>query len=230
MRIYLLFILMFACCIVNAQCPPASLQIQTPICDSPRNLKANTIDCSKLKVNWKGNKDQTYIVEASCADPNTNSIIKKNGKDVSCDDDGNCSAIIPVKEGVMVNWNVQSECSINSVLFYSYKIEGDSVLIPYCAIASNTITSRNKLSEAISVFPNPTTGYLTVEYNSNVPGNIKFEIYNSSGMKVFETSDILKKSNNQHQLDLRHLLSGTYFLKIINGVEATQVRFILMHN
>jgi len=212
------------------QCPPSSLKIQTPICDSPRNLKASTNECSKLKVNWKGSRDQTYIVEATYIDPETNDINKQNGRNILCDDAGNCYATIAVKEGVTVNWNVQSQCSINNVIFYSYKIEGDSVLIPYCTASAKSITSNSELSKTVRVFPNPTKRYLNIEYTSKVSGTINFQVYNSNGIEVFKNSYFMKEANNKYTLDLRSLLPGTYFLQTNNGLEITLVKFILLKN
>src|SRR5580765_7670717 len=103
----LLSIALIAVCsnVFSQQCPPAGLKIQTPLCDSPKNLKANAT-CEALQVRWKGNKDQTYIVKANYADPSTNEMFKAEVSDYSCDDNGNCSAIFRVKEGTKVNWSV----------------------------------------------------------------------------------------------------------------------------
>jgi len=214
---------------IFCQCPPSGLKIQTPVCDSPANLQANAINCSKLDVKWIGNKDQTYIVEATYADPATNNIIKENGRNISCDDNGNCSATIAVKEGAEVNWTVQSICSIEGVTFYSYKVDGNETLIPYCQPVTGG--ERKGISnEKIRVYPNPTAGLLMVDYRAELAGNAECIIFDMSGKQVFRKSiGVLSKTVTRYTLDLHNLISGVYILELRNGQDISSARFVLFN-
>ncbi len=228
--LFLLSIILSAfCSSVISQCPQPGLKVQSPVCDSPRNLKVNAINCQKLNVGWKGNKDQTYVVEATYMDAATNTIFHAKGTNISCGEYGNCSATISVKEGAKINWNVQSICLIEGATIHSYKVEGKQVFIPYCQPVT-TREGNNITDETIRVYPNPTTGYLTVEYFSNNAGNIQFKIFDMNGKMVWEKFDVAKKTNNSYKLDLRNLLPGSYMLNVNNGGDVSRVKFVLIRN
>lgn len=72
-----------------------------------------------------------------------------------------------------------------------------------------TITSAEVLlDQSISIYPNPTNGNLNISLGSD----IKFlEVYNPSGKKVYRALNMKKGS---HSIDLRHLPSSVYLLKI----------------
>ena len=99
--------------------------------------------------------------------------------------------------------------------------------MPYCnAIAENA--AKENTDKTICVYPNPTTGYLTVEYYSKTAGNIEFKIYDVSGKMVFKQSGNAIKTSNRYQLDLRGFAKGTYMLKLTNGKEVSQVKVVLL--
>lgn len=63
----------------------------------------NNIDCFTVKLSWKGNKEQQYIANVMGADNNGNTLFEETGAKYSCDENGNCHAVIAVKEGAIVN-------------------------------------------------------------------------------------------------------------------------------
>src|SRR5215471_17295131 len=84
---------------LSQQCPPTVLKIQSPICDTPKNLNASNIKCATAQLNWQGSKEQKYIVTATGIDNAGNVIFKTDSAKYACDESGNCAAIINVKEG-----------------------------------------------------------------------------------------------------------------------------------
>ena len=227
----LIYIALIIACtnVFSQQCPPAGLKIQTPACDSPKNLKAITT-CETLHIKWNGNKEQTYIVKATITDPSTNEIFEAEATDNSCADNGNCSATIQVKQGTKVNWKVQSICIINGATFYSPEIEGNETFIPYCeSIADNA--EKENTDKAIRVYPNPTTGYLTVEYYGKISANMEFRIFDMSGKMVFNTfGNAVANRNNKYQLNLHALASGVYTLTVNNGKDVSKIKVVLSGN
>ncbi|HEX5152711.1 MAG TPA: T9SS type A sorting domain-containing protein [Parafilimonas sp.] len=209
----------------SQQCPQAGLKIQTPVCDSPKNLIAKAA-CEALHIKWKGNKDQAYIVKANYIDPATSQLVEAEAAKQSCDNNGNCSATIRIKEGATVNWSVEAVCSINGATLYSAETKGEATFIPYCNSIADNINKENT-DKAIRVYPNPTTGYLTVEYYSKTAGNIEFKIYDVSGKMVYKQSGSSVKTNNRYQLDLRGFAAGVYTLKLTHGTAVSQVKVIL---
>jgi hypothetical protein len=90
----------------------------------------------------------------------------------------------------------------------------DTAAVYWVAFSDSTIffTGIDDLIEndnSVTVFPNPTSGQLTVNISETF-GQLKYiEIYNSVGQKVL--------SSLQINLDLISLSNGVYFIKVINS-------------
>jgi hypothetical protein len=211
---------------VLCQCPAPGLKVISPICDTPRNLRASDIKCTTVKLNWEGNKNQKYIVNTADS-LGESDISTADSSHYSCDNSGKCATVIPVKQGTKLNWNVQAICSIDGTIIYSPKIDGEPVSIPDCSPISANDKKENN-DKAIKVFPNPTTGYLNVEYDSKIFDIIQFTVFDMSGKKVFsQSSSNLLRTNNLFQLDLHNLSSAMYLLEVRNGSEISRIKFVL---
>ena len=64
-------------------------------------------------------------------------------------------------------------------------------------------------SDKIQLFPNPTSGQLTVEINSNEPATLDMLVIDLHGVTLWETNDALP-----HTLDVSHLPDGIYVLQL----------------
>jgi hypothetical protein len=73
------------------------------------------------------------------------------------------------------------------------------------------------VSENISVFPNPTSGIIYVDCDKSFDA----VIYNYQGQVV------MKKNNNDGQIDLSELTTGVYFLEIIENNNVIIEKIIL---
>ena len=83
----------------------------------------------------------------------------------------------------------------------------------------------------ILVYPNPSTGYLTVECLNKTSGNVKFEVFDMAGKMVFKKFENgLLNSAGSYQLDLHNLISGSYILEVRHVTDVNRVKFILFKN
>jgi hypothetical protein len=79
----------------------------------------------------------------------------------------------------------------------------------------------------ISVFPNPTSGIVNIEFNNNNnPGTYKnsFVIFDAIGNKVFENENSSKSSL---LFDVTYLHNGMYYWVATSGQNRTNGKFIL---
>ncbi|WP_044000889.1 T9SS type A sorting domain-containing protein [Hymenobacter swuensis] len=85
-------------------------------------------------------------------------------------------------------------------------------------IAISTITASSPaLMRAISLYPNPSEGSLTVEVSgANAKGGLQVEVINLLGQRV-HTATV--RDNMTNQVDLSKLSSGMYIVKVKNGNE-----------
>ena len=84
----------------------------------------------------------------------------------------------------------------------------------------NTV-SINDVEEAllnqVSVFPNPSsTGMIQLKYNFKESIDLKLEVVDVTGRKVFDNQYNSLKSGSQ-QIDLSKLSGGVYVVKLITG-------------
>lgn len=214
--------LLLAASNVFSQCQGPQLKITSPICTKPTNAKVNSLSCTELRVQWQGSSDQTYEVNATIKNPVTGKTETFTTTETTCDVEGNCTASIPVLAGTKVTWSVQAICINEGRTFYSYQLRGGKeVTIPNCELneEANSITN---------LFPNPTTGSISVEYLSSNTGNVQFIVYDLMGKAVFTQSEKAAQGmSGTYKFNMPNLPSGIYMLEARNGDDVSQKKFVI---
>ena len=82
---------------------------------------------------------------------------------------------------------------------------GDTTVVTH----SLTEVGLDENSTALKVYPNPTQGYVLLEFGSSVTADI--EVFNAAGLKV-AVDRVLQA--NEFQLDLQSLPAGSYEIRI----------------
>lgn len=90
-------------------------------------------------------------------------------------------------------------------------------------VIDGTLSAQDFETNSIAVFPNPTKGLFTLSYGNFKPQQI--EIYDVTGKKIVSV-DNAKITENQTELNLAHVSSGIYFIKISNENGQTVKRII----
>ncbi len=97
-----------------------------------------------------------------------------------------------------------------------FDINGNSVFI-YLKITSKSagIESISEESISLNVYPNPTIDFLTVSFDSK-QSKKDIEVYSLSGEMVMLESNERQFGQNDLKLDVQHLPSGMYIVKVDN--------------
>lgn len=226
MKTYLITAFTLLLSIGNAysQCEGFSQKIASPVCTKPTDAKVISTSCTKLVVQWKGGNAQNFEVTATLKDISTNEATTITVSDITCDANNNWKATIPVIEGTKVSWGVQSICLIDDRTFYSYQLRGKEVAIPNCK------SEQENFSKSITnVYPNPSTGNITVEYLSNSSGNVQFSIYDVNGKVLFTQAEKPEQGiSATFEFHLADLMPGIYLLEARNGMEVSSKKFVLL--
>jgi subtilisin family serine protease len=74
------------------------------------------------------------------------------------------------------------------------------------------------------LYPNPNTGKLTIEYNSEKEENLNIEVYDVTGARVYIANKQTTVSTNRIDLDLSMLSSGMYLAKVTTARGAAMVK------
>jgi Secretion system C-terminal sorting domain len=94
----------------------------------------------------------------------------------------------------------------------------------YTKMASSTPATQKNTKHSISIYPNPSTGVFTVNFNNNLEDNNNIEIFNLLGQNVYKETVINEKDL---KISLTHLPKGTYIVKIANGEENYNTKIII---
>jgi len=129
------------------------------------------------------------------------------------------------KDGVDIPFATDSILTLNSVAFADsgvYSCTITNSIVPGLDFHRRPITVHvakdvgvNSLqyNDEITVYPNPTTGILNIEFGNEVTEIVKFKLYNILGVLVNNiVEEVLKDSKTL--LDINRLPSGIYMLKI----------------
>lgn len=98
-----------------------------------------------------------------------------------------------------------------------FTAEGFSPTPTTCGIAS---TSKLTLTDA-QIFPNPSTGNVSIRFNNTVSSNVTIEVSNLVGQVVYTSTETTVAGSNSFNLNLTDLNDGHYIVKIGNGTEQT---------
>jgi hypothetical protein len=67
-----------------------------------------------------------------------------------------------------------------------------------------------------TIYPNPTSGSLILELNSQISEELHIELYAQQGEIVFEMDHFLQEGVNQIPIDVSELIPGMYFVRIVS--------------
>ena len=96
---------------------------------------------------------------------------------------------------------------------------------PYEISVVTGIESAKYINLIFSVYPNPTTDFLTLKIENYKLENLSYWIYGVNG-NLIETKKI---SAGEIQISMTNQLSGTYFLKLTEGNKEVKTFKIIKH-
>ncbi|QHL86872.1 S8 family serine peptidase [Nibribacter ruber] len=95
--------------------------------------------------------------------------------------------------------------------------------------STRTVTGlpEEALATEVKVYPNPSTGRVTVAFPASAQRqSSQLHVLDSQGRTVYQ---MLVPTGSKADLDLSHLAKGMYFLKISTGKEVTTRKLVLIH-
>ncbi|HNQ26653.1 MAG TPA: T9SS type A sorting domain-containing protein [Aquaticitalea sp.] len=110
-----------------------------------------------------------------------------------------------------------------------------NIPLPHIACTVDNIELNNALSAPdfvqdtfeIKIYPNPSNGIVNIALNEFHSTQNSVAIYNMTGAKIFETT-FLGNSVNGNALNLSHLQTGTYLLRLTSG-DVTVTKKLIMN-
>lgn len=107
--------------------------------------------------------------------------------------------------------------SVGQVLYQTHTGTNGSVAYgvqqPYEISVVTAIKDAKGINLSVSAYPNPATGYLTLEVNGFELSNLSFQLYDISG-KLLQNRKI---TGNHTGIAMGNLVPATYFVKVVQG-------------
>jgi len=88
-------------------------------------------------------------------------------------------------------------------------------------------TTLNNNDQSLSIYPNPTRGAITIDFNASADVEGMIRILDMNGRVVSEVNTVnIVKGKNVMNEDVSHLIAGHYVLQVINGNSVQHKQFM----
>lgn len=94
------------------------------------------------------------------------------------------------------------------------------------ATATN-IVSDNTLANNLTIFPTPTTDFLTIEYTANNSQTLKIEMLDLTGRSLSNWTENVNNGKNEWEISLPSLASGVYLMRFNDGVNIHTEKIVI---
>jgi PKD repeat protein len=115
------------------------------------------------------------------------------------------------------------------VSFQNRGFYGQAIYLDNINISNSAITSVNNLinDAKITVYPNPSSGNVTLNLFSAIKENYHLEIFNAIGKKIYSEQLIDFNGNLKKEINLSAFGSGLYILNFTNNSKTNSIKVII---
>lgn len=174
------------------------------------------------------------LITADLSDSRFNSLLAlldENFNQLACNDDINDSntasrvADLPVRQGQKIYVRVSD---LGATGANQYNIAGVVALDFSFSVLTGTTPEFDPAM--LSLYPNPTSGEVTVVLEVKQPGNVAIEITDVMGRKIrMQTAYCTHAGKNEVSLSLAGHPAGTYLVKVLQGNRAAVRKLSFLH-
>ncbi len=83
-----------------------------------------------------------------------------------------------------------------------------------------------ELDKNISIYPNPTSGEFSIDFNDTWEGDVDCKITDIFGRSIYSNILDNKSSNSSHRIDIRDSNDGVYIIQLVQGEKKTMKKII----
>ncbi|MBV5312675.1 MAG: PKD domain-containing protein [Prolixibacteraceae bacterium] len=178
--------------------------------------------------------DKTYsvqaIIEGVCQKNTSFTMLSKPVWRASVLNGQSNFTVIAPKEGVEYEWSFGDGIKLKGAeVTYDFATDGiynitlkavsgsDSSEYSQQVVVMKSVTGTNIINKSeLEIYPNPVKEMLKINFGNPVEGNLNIEIMNIAGQRAF-AQQLKTDGLNQATINVQHLKSGIYFLRLTNG-------------
>jgi hypothetical protein len=113
-----------------------------------------------------------------------------------------------------------------TIKFRNISNNGDDMYIDDINVANYTGINELQLNAALKVFPNPTSGDLSVQFDLPVTGNFQLRVYNLLGQTINSVTE-QNSLGGLYSIDLSKSANGIYFVEVITNSGSVTRKVVL---
>jgi hypothetical protein len=133
------------------------------------------------------------------------------------------------KDGVLLPGVISGSYPVDVDRFGDYKVLVTDV--NGCTDISNTVTIRDSVTNALFIYPNPSTGQFDVRFYSspNTNGGRMVTIYDAKGARVYRQTYNVTRPYDQMKVNMENMAAGIYLIEVrdVTGTRLATGRIIL---
>ncbi len=143
------------------------------------------------------------------------------------------TAMYPLYTPVMIDINSYADGNSHDLMLMTYQDGGTNFLADLFVLAvdGNLVSVANEVMNheaAVSVYPNPATEQINLQFNHLVNGQATVKIFDTMGALV-SGENINEINNKLFTLDVTSMSNGFYFIEIENNGSVTKKKFVVSH-
>jgi hypothetical protein len=143
------------------------------------------------------------------------------------------TAMYPLYTPVTADVSAYADGNAHDMVFMSYQDGGTNFIADFFVLAvdGNLVSVANEVmnhESAVTVYPNPATEQINMQFNHLVNGKASVKIFDAMGALV-SAENISEINNKLFTFDVTSMSNGFYFIEIENNGNVTKEKFVVSH-
>lgn len=182
-------------------------------CDAPVSLSSQPLSNTSVKLSWNEDSDADGYDIFVRKQFDTGFVLLKSGVK------NNTDTLKGLEPGRAYEWKVKRNCT-----WSSSALSGSS----FVTGGVNSVLDITESGHDLKVYPNPTTGEISINADLAISGNTKIVIRQLNGAVVMQQQKSGYAGDNRWTINLSELKDGQYIIQVASGSSLLTKKLVLL--